>query len=188
VDRWLIIDEVRSVDDVRAKPVLVVVTGVPGAGKTTLGSAIARVLEVPFVSLDAIKETLYAQDPGPRDPFELRLAAEAVLSSLLDAGPGMVVVDIWIAPNRDSSRVAALLREQRRDIVELLCRVPADVAIGRYTSRRRSAPHRSADASMLARIRRATTEFEPLGIGRCIEVDTSQPVDIGDLVDRIHDL
>jgi thymidylate kinase len=179
---------VQSIGGVGSNPALLVVTGVPGAGKTTLASALAKALEVPFVSLDAIKESLYSDDAVRRNPFELRLAAEATLTSQLDAVRGMAVVDIWIAPNRDTSRVAALLREQRRDIVELLCRVPADVAIRRYTSRRRTAPHRSADASMLERIRRATDEFESLGIGRCIEVDTSQPVEIDHLIHSILDL
>ena len=39
-----------------------VVTGVPGAGKTTLGAALALTLRVPFLSLDSIKEQLYSRD------------------------------------------------------------------------------------------------------------------------------
>jgi len=40
----------------------VVVTGVPGAGKTTLASAIAAGLGALFLSLDGIKEDLYERD------------------------------------------------------------------------------------------------------------------------------
>ena len=41
---------------------VVLVTGVPGAGKSTLGLALAEGLGAPFLSLDAIKEELYERD------------------------------------------------------------------------------------------------------------------------------
>jgi glucokinase len=175
---------VELTDHVACRPVLLVVTGVPGAGKTTLGSALAAALEVPFVSLDSIKEELYLSDVDG-DPFELRLAAEAEMERRLNAIEGRAVVDIWIAPNRDTNRVARLLRGQHRDVVELLCRVAAEVAIERYTRRRRTGPHRPADASTLRRIHEAAKDFQPMRIGRCIEVDTSRPVNVGRLINQL---
>jgi RNase adaptor protein for sRNA GlmZ degradation len=144
-------------------PTLIVVTGVPGAGKTTLGSAAATALDVPFLSLDSIKE--------------LGIQLDAVESA---------VVDIWIAPGRDTRRVGTLLRERRGGIIELLCRVPADVAVDRYASRRRSGPHRPPDESTLRRIREAVDTFEPMGIGACAAVDTTRPVDLDPLIERLR--
>jgi hypothetical protein len=77
---------------------------VPGAGKTTLGAALALTLRVPFLSLDSIKERLYRGD-DTMGPYELRMAAEAELSSRLGELGGLAVVDIWIAPQRDTERV-----------------------------------------------------------------------------------
>lgn len=165
-----------------SRPSLLIVTGVPGAGKTTLGSALAATLEVPFLSLDGIKEALYCRDAERRDPFELRLAAEADLGDQLNTLAGSAVVDIWVAPRRDTQRVTALLLKQSRNIIELLCRIPADVAIARYARRRRTGPHRPPDASTLQRIQEAALHFKPMGAGRCIEVDTSRPVDINCLI------
>jgi RNase adaptor protein for sRNA GlmZ degradation len=164
---------------------LIVVTGVPGAGKTTLGSAVATALDIPFVSLDSIKERLYSATSEGLDPFELRLAAEAELGIQLDAVES-AVVDIWIAPGRDTRRVGTLLRERRCGIIELLCRVPAEVAVDRYASRRRSGPHRPPDESTLRRIREAVDTFEPMGIGACVEVDTTRPVDLDPLIERLR--
>jgi len=165
-------------------PTVVVVTGVPGAGKTTLGAALATELDAPFISLDFIKERL---DPaGGWDPRELRLAAEKELSAHLDAVRGTVVVDIWIAPHRDTARIASLLSRKAVDIVEVLCRVSADIAVGRYAERSRSAPHRPPDAATLARIRAAVDEIESLPVGRCIEVDTSERADVKRLIERIN--
>ena len=164
---------------------LIVVTGVPGAGKTTLGAALAQAIGAPLLSLDTLKETLYGAG-ADHDPYELRLAAEAELSSQLSAVDGAVVVDIWVAPERDTDRVAGLLRATGRDVVELLCRVRADIAVERYGRRQRSGPHKPADAATLQRIRDAAVRIQPLGLGRCVEVDTSSPVDVSGLVEALR--
>jgi predicted kinase len=159
---------------------------VPGAGKTTLGAALALTLRVPFLSLDSIKEHLYSSD-DTWEAYELRMAAEAELSSRLCELGGHAVVDIWVAPQRDTERVSSLLIAQGADVVEVLCRVPADVAVRRYAGRPRSGPHRPADSATLQRIRAAAEQIQPLGIGRCIEVDTSSPVDVERLTERLRD-
>ncbi len=165
----------------------VVVTGVPGAGKTTLASALAEKLGAVLLSLDTIKEEIYEREGMPHG-LELRLAAEKVLGNRLAAATGTVVVDIWIAPVRDTDRVGSLLRQHTVDIVEVLCRVPADVAVQRYRSRPRRGPHLPPDEATLGRIRGAVEVFEPVGIGTCIEVDTCDPVDLQELLDRLQAL
>jgi predicted kinase len=163
----------------------VVVTGVPGSGKTTLGSALAKELGAPFLSLDTIKEELHERDVT-RGGFELRRAAEAKLEDYLASAKGTVVVDIWIEPGRDTERVAGLLHRYREVIVEVLCRVPAEVAVQRYLRRPRTAPHLPPDGATLWRIQRSAEVFKPVGIGRCIEVDTSESVDVKDVLTRLH--
>lgn len=163
----------------------VVVTGVPGAGKTTLASAIAKELGALLLSLDEIKEDLYERD-RKRDGFELRRAAEAALGNHLAAATDTVVVDIWIAPVRDTDRVISLLRRHTVSIVEVLCRVPAEVAVERYERRPRTGPHLPPDEATLGRIREAVEVFRPVGIGKCIEVDTSHPVDVQEVLARLR--
>ena len=143
-------------------------------------------LRVPFLSLDSIKEHLYSSD-DTWEAYELRMAAESELSSRLRELGGLAVVDIWVAPQRDTERVSSLLIAQGAEVVEVLCRVPADVAVRRYVDRPRSGPHRPADSATLQRIRDAADQIQPLGIGRCIEVDTSSPVDLERLAERLRD-
>ncbi|MEJ7707662.1 MAG: AAA family ATPase [Nocardioidaceae bacterium] len=118
-------------------PFLVVVTGVPGAGKITLSSALAEELGASLLSLDAIGEHLYEKSGEGLSGFALRLAAETRLADQLNAVPGPVVVDIWIAPMRDAERVRRLPRQSSNAILEVLCRVPPDVAVERYVRRQR---------------------------------------------------
>ena len=164
----------------------VVVTGVPAAGKSTLGLALAQALGAPFLSLDVLKEEFYKHDVDGRAGHRLRRAAEIELGRCLSAAVGVVVVDIWVAPGRDTRRVADLLTANASSTVEVLCRVPAEVAVARYLRRVRGGPHQPADEDTLRRIREAVAVLTPLGVGRCIEVDTSGTVDIDQVLARLR--
>jgi predicted kinase len=165
---------------------LIVVTGVPGAGKTGLATALADRLQTALLSLDEIKEELatYAEDT----PLDwLRYDAEAELVRRLEAFDGHAVVDIWIAPRRDTERVRELLEPWWPRIVEVRCQVPAVVAVERYAARNRSwPPHLPADEDTLARIRDAAEHPEALGAPRTVVVDTTRPLEIGDVVTAVR--
>jgi len=165
---------------------LVVVTGVPGAGKTSLATLLARRLGCALVSLDEIKEELASEAADtPRD--WLRYDAEAELVRRLTAFDGQAVVDIWIAPRRDTERVAGLLDPWWDRVVEVRCQVPATVAVERYVGRARDwPPHLPPDAETLERIRDAAEHPEALGAPRTVVVDTSRPVDLGDVVTAVR--
>jgi predicted kinase len=159
---------------------LIVVTGVPGSGKTRLASALARRLGCAFLSLDAIKEELAADaDQTPRD--WLRFDAEGELIRRLKAFDGEAVVDIWIAPRRDTARIAGLLEPWWSTLVEVQCAVPADVAVARYAARDRGWPHLPADEQTLRRIRTAVAHPEPLEAARTVVVDTTRRVAVAAL-------
>jgi predicted kinase len=164
---------------------LVVVTGVPGAGKSTLAAALAERLGTFPVSLDAIKEELAADAPDtPRD--WLRWDGEAEVVRRLQAVDGEAVLDIWIAPRRDVERVRGLLRPWWDRLVEVRCQVPAEIAVARYAARERGLPHLPADDETLDRIRDAAEHPEALGAPWTVVVDTSRPVALGDVVSAVR--
>jgi predicted kinase len=164
---------------------LVIVTGVPGSGKSSLGWALADRLRVAFVSLDEIKEELAeGAEDTPRD--WLRYDGEAELVRRVAAVSGEAVVDIWVAPRRDTERVRSLLKPWWDRVVEVRCQVPADVAVTRYAARERGAPHLPADAETLDRIRDAVARPEALGAPRTVVVDTTRPVVIGEVVTAVR--
>jgi glucokinase len=165
---------------------LIVVTGVPGAGKTGLSTALADRMGMALVSLDEIKEEL-AVDAADTPHEWLRRDAEVELARRLEAFGGQAVVDIWIAPRRDTERVRELLRPWWDGVVEVRCQVPGVVAAERYAARPRvTPPHLPPDADTLARIREAADHPEALGAPRTVIVDTTRPVEIGDVVTAVR--
>ena len=81
---------------------LVVVSGLPGSGKTTVGTALSRRLSMPLIDKDAILEALFDSlgCPDRVERYRLSRASDEVLYTLAEASEGAVVVNWW---DHDSS-------------------------------------------------------------------------------------
>ncbi|MFI6047055.1 AAA family ATPase [Nocardia sp. NPDC051321] len=167
---------------------LVLVNGLPGAGKSTLGRPLAAALGGTFLSKDAVKEAL-AECVGDDAviPALGGIAMDAVWA-LAQAVSGTVVVDSWWFRPRDSGFARAGIEKAGADrVVEVWCDIPADVARRRYVSRRRGASYCDEQ--------RLTDEWDtwaaqavPLGLAPIVWVDTTQPVRLADLAAQIERL
>ena len=156
--------------------IVVLVNGIPGAGKTALAAGLASVMSVPVVAKDALKEALADAAPGAANGQLGRIAAE-LMWTLAAATPGTVLVDSWwFAPRDRAAAVADLARCGDATVVEVWCDVPADVARERYLARVRHPVHgdpgRLPDAWP-----RWAAGARPLGIGTTLTVRTDRPVD-----------
>ncbi|WP_084532005.1 AAA family ATPase [Nocardia miyunensis] len=165
---------------------LVMVNGLPGSGKSTLGRALARELDARFLSKDAVKEALAATVDGAAGLPALGGIAMDTVWALAQAISGDVVIDSWwFAPRDRTFARAGLAVVGVVHAVEIWCDVPAEVARARYETRSRPALYR--DRERLTRdwdtwVRNA----EPLGLSTTLPVDTSAPVDCSLLAERIR--
>jgi predicted kinase len=157
-------------------PTLVVVSGPPGSGKTTLAHQLARAVGCPAIGRDEIKEGMAHATPDfapvPSDELTMRTLPVffGVLELLLRAGVTVVAEAafqdrIW-RPRLEPLRSLARLR-----IVH--CTVAADVAVRRTLQRRHDDPLRRAHADPQETLQRYDA-FDRVSINApWIEVDTT---------------
>lgn len=165
-----------------SKPVLMIVNGLPGSGKTTLAKRLAEDIRLPLFSRDHLYETLYDAFEG--DDKRMGLAAFRLMydvtGSVLAAGQGVIVEGFF---GRPDLRTAEFLQLQRRvDFMpfQILCRADGDVLVKRFLARVNS-PERHASHADLAwleanRERLLQGTLEPLALdGPLLEIDTTTP-------------
>jgi predicted kinase len=164
---------------------LVLVNGLPGAGKSTLAAVLAPALDFVLIGKDALKEALSAAAPGvPAQAFGV--AASRVMWELAAATPGGVVLESWWFRPRDLAFVEADLRRcGSPTAVEVWCDVPAALARERYARRRRAALHES-DRHLRASWPQWAAEGQPLRVAETIWVKTDRPVDVPGVVAQIR--
>jgi predicted kinase len=175
---------------------VVLVTGPPAAGKTTIAGPLATELGFALLAKDRIKEALHdalGQQEGfgpgqaPDIGWSRRLGAAAMeLIWTLAADAPAVVLEANFWPDMvDQARLRSLSAAP----VEVHCQCPVEECMRRYGSRAgtRHPVHRGADEQ---RVGRALFErsARPLGFGPVVSVDTTSAVDIGWLADGVRRL
>ncbi|WP_241998341.1 AAA family ATPase [Kribbella sp. VKM Ac-2569] len=154
----------------QSKPMLVVVSGPPGTGKTTLAHRIAVAIGCPAICRDEIKEGMAHATPGfvpgPGDPLTMRTLSTFfdVLGLLIGRGT-TVVAEAAFQDRLWNPGLSPLLG--RADVRIVHCTVPAEVALERITTRSSSDPRRSAheDAQISADARlRTHNSFQPIDL------------------------
>ncbi|MFB8278755.1 AAA family ATPase [Nocardia colli] len=161
------------------------VNGLPGSGKSTLGRPLAVALRAGFLSKDAVKEALVSCVDDAVVPALGGVAMDAVWR-LAQVSSGTVVIDSWWFRPRDLLFAeAGIEMSGAAGVVEVWCEVPTDVARARYASRQRAAMY--GDEQRLADDWDVWAEQGvPLGVGPVVRVDTAQSVDYADLAARIE--
>ena len=165
---------------------VVLVSGAPGSGKTSLAGPLAAELGFALLGKDRIKETLHDGLGAP--PVDLAWsrklggAAMELLWALAADAPA-VVLEANFRPHSEyeRGRIAALGGR----LVEVHCACPLEVAARRYAARAVGCHPVHVATSLSAGF---MSEFDrPVGLGELIVVDTLVRVDVWRLASEVRE-
>ncbi len=168
------------------KPLLIIVNGLPGAGKTTLARRLADDARLPIFSRDGIYETLYDGLDGSASgvPPSLGVASFALLyqvaGAVLAAGQSVIVEGFF--GRSDLRRDEFLRLRQRHDFepLEILCVADGKALMERFLARRESGERHTShhDMEWLAdnEARLLRGQLAPLALsGAIVTINTTAP-------------
>ncbi|MFZ2226437.1 MAG: AAA family ATPase [Candidatus Moraniibacteriota bacterium] len=123
------------------KNVLILVSGLPATGKTTLSKRISEEFDIPLASVDAIKETIWDtlghdfvfefNDKIARTSFELLFYF--IEASLLRGGS--VVVEGHFNPERNNQRFNELKKKFGANLLQIYCDCETEALRKRFKER-----------------------------------------------------
>ncbi|WP_179496346.1 ATP-binding protein [Leifsonia sp. AK011] len=122
---------------------LVVMAGLPGTGKSTIGQVVAGRLGIPVVPVDPIETAILQAGIASDQPTGLAayLVAETLAERVLEAGTGVLVDAVnAVAPAREQWVNLATRLGEPIKFIEVVCSDP-DLHRERIESWRRSMPH-----------------------------------------------
>jgi predicted kinase len=168
----------------RPNPIIVLINGLPGTGKTTLGKAISGRFAWPFITKDAFKEILFDTVGWSDKAWSLKLSAAShrimdyVIAESLRVGHSLVIESNF-KPEIDGPRFERFHAADGATLVQLLVWAEGDVLFERYKARLDSGERHPGHAEVggldIAEADLSRGKAEPLFIsGKTVEVDTTR--------------
>ena len=174
-------------------PLVVVVTGPPASGKSSIARYLAEVLPAPLIAKDPVKEALF-DALGAGDPDwsrKLGIATYAIVYLTLEqelAAGRSCVLEANFDHNEASAQLAAIQLRRPFRALQIVCTASRDVLIERFTSRGDRHPGHIDEERLDDVIESIDTgRWRALELdGELVEVDTTDwsTVDIDALVGR----
>jgi len=171
----------------------VVVSGLPGSGKSMLARQLAPALDFPLIDKDTILKRLFESEGMGNAAWRRALSRESdvIFQAEATATEKAVLVSHWRLPGMpsDSGTPTGWLLEASYHVVNVHCVCDFAVAAERFLQRKRHPGHLDNEATYpeaLASLR-ALERLKPLEVGQRVDVDTSGEPRLDAVARDIHD-
>lgn len=166
---------------------VILVSGAPASGKTTVAQPLAKALGFALLTKDEIKEALFDSLGGPVADVEYsRRLGNAAMRILWRLAPSCPRVILEANFRTKSTQERDQVRALRAVIVEVYCRVPPEEASRRFAERAQRERHHPAHALQEITLDQLAEYDQPFNLSPVIEVDTRHPVDIPALAAQLR--
>ncbi|MEY9910782.1 putative kinase [Catenulispora sp. MAP12-49] len=177
---------------------IVMISGAPGVGKTTIARPLARALGMPLFAKDSIKERIHdvlvQTGPAETGPVERewsqRLGAAAMEMLWLlaaDAPECVLEANFWTGHEQQNNSLRAL--SEGGKLVEVYLTAPREVVIQRFRERGAAGERHPVHPDKELSPERWERDFAaPIGIGQVLEVDATTPVDVAQVATDVRAL
>lgn len=184
------------------RPTLILVSGAPATGKTTIAKELSTRLRIPLFSKDAIKESLF-ESLGWIDREWSRRLGRASMTLLFDlvesqlaAGRSVIAESNFYPDMEDGRRVRALRATFDSQVFELNCTAALDVVLSRFRTRQGTDerhPGHVMDSSDLRELETRVESgfFHPMDLdGELLTVDTTdfRKADLDAVVEAVRSI
>ena len=170
----------------------IVVSGLPGSGKTRLGRQLAAALALSFFDKDDLLDQLFEAHGTGDAAWRRRLSRESdvLFERAAVASAGAVLVSFWHQPGMpaDSGTPTVWLSALSRRLVHVHCVCAPEMAAARFLQRKRHRGHLDRDTTPEELITnlRALATLGRLDIDQSIDVDTNGEVELDAVLQRVH--
>ncbi|MFC1617670.1 AAA family ATPase [Patescibacteria group bacterium] len=123
-----------------SKPSLIIINGLPGTGKTTLGKKIADEFHLPFLSKDDIKELLFETLGYSDREWSKKIGASSfallyqTVGSILKANKSLIV-ETYFTPKFDEKKFLDLKNKYSFIPFQIVCRCKGEILFDRFKAR-----------------------------------------------------
>src|SRR5579875_245630 len=168
---------------------ILLISGPPASGKSTIARPLANALGFALLSKDPIKEALFTALEGPAGDLDFsRRIGAAAMETLWALTPHCPQVILEANFRTSSSYERRKVAELPGKLVEIHCRVPLEEAAERFARRAREERHHPAHPLAEISLEQLAEYAQPFNLSPVIEVDTTEEVKIGSLLEQVHAL
>lgn len=165
---------------------VILVNGVPASGKSTVARALAHHFDLPYLSLDGIKEPFMARLDNINRELNRQLgyAAYQAIWSMVAQAPlrCIYVIDAWFG-FQSREQLRQYLREAGvTQVLEVWNQISGELAAERYAARTGQRPKGHPGAEYLPELRELADRAMPMALGPVLRIEQAQPLDI----DRVN--